>query len=155
MLTSARDGSLCWYHAAHKLRSILKSNVDLVLADHLGNLCEILKMHLLYLTLNLVFFFIELLHVLFHKLFYIDVFVAGAERCLSSCRSGWARPPSWSAYTSTVRDLRWSSLNGWTRSTVAVLAWATGVLFLDSFHLVSLFLYQTSLFFFWKDLWLQ
>ena len=63
-----------------------------MLLDELGVLVNVLEMHLLDLPLQLLFFFVEPVHILAHELLDIDVFVACAHGRFISAGSMRARP---------------------------------------------------------------
>lgn len=75
----------------HHLLRVLHRVVYLVLLDKLGMLVNVLKMHLLDLSLQLLFFLVQLVHIFAHKFFDIDVFVSCTLRSLISSRTMRAR----------------------------------------------------------------
>ncbi len=65
-----------------------------MLPHELGVLVNILEMHLLDLSLELLFFLVELVHVSAHELLDIDVLVSSAARSLAFT--------SWTCSSSTL-----------------------------------------------------
>ena len=91
LLLRAICRSLIRYHSLHHLLRVLHRVVYLVLLDKLGVLVNVLKMHLLDLTLQLLFFLVQLVHIFAHEFFDINVLVSCTHRSLVSTRTMRAR----------------------------------------------------------------